>query len=350
MRLGFGLALMWALGSRAVCAADGDPAEATAYINWGALTLHPSGFVDWIGMTRSASTSDSVSTRFGHMPLAATDGQSIGSLRHSRMMLRGDWSAGGVKLTGYLEADFMNFAAGESPYRWRQYWGQLTVGRWEILAGQAWSLLRPNRTGIASDRGIMNTDVADAGYHVGLAGSRLRQIRVAYTGGPYKVAAAWETNGNLVAKAARDGERAHLELSALTGGQGRRGASASAAIGIGRRLRYVTQQFWAKRCAEEAMGVVPAGVNGLATIEGVEMRLPYKMEIYSYGGAVYGSRSADNRLVSEWTVGVNHQRAMPSLLGSLLLSVQYSQAGRAVWDGRSGSMDFVMVRARYNIN
>lgn len=331
-------------------AADGDPADAPAYIHWGALTLHPFGFVDLIGMSRSAATCDSVSTKFGHIPLADTDGQTIGTLRHSRPMLRGDWSAGGVKLTGYLEADFMNFAAGQSPYRWRQYWGQLTVGHWEVLGGQAWSLLRPNRTGIESDQGVMNTDVVDPGYHVGLAGPRVRQIRAAYTGGQYKVAAAWETNGNVVSKLAHDGERTHLELSALTGRQGRRGISPSASIGVGRRLSIVTQQFWAKRCAEEAMNVVPAGVNGLATIEGVEVRLPHKLEIYSYGGAVYGSRSADNRLVSEWTVGVNHQRAMPSLRGNLLLSVQYSRVGRAVWDGRSGSMDFAMVRARYNIN
>jgi len=128
-------------------------------------------------MSRSAATCDSVSTKFGHIPLADTDGQTIGTLRHSRPMLRGDWSAGGVKLTGYLEADFMNFAAGQSPYRWRQYWGQLTVGHWEVLGGQAWSLLRPNRTGIESDQGVMNTDVVDPGYHVGLAGPRVRQIR-----------------------------------------------------------------------------------------------------------------------------------------------------------------------------
>jgi hypothetical protein len=349
MRFGFGLALVCAFGGRLICAAPGDPADAPAYINWGALTLHPFGFIDLIGMSRSASTSDPVSTRFGHIPLGATDGQSIGSVRHSRMMLRGDWSGGGVKLTAYLEADLMNFTPGESPYHWRQYWGQMRVGRWEVLAGQAWSLLRPNRTGITSDLGMMNTNVIDPAYHVGLVGSRLRQIRAAYTGGQYKIAAAWEAGGNVVAKVARDGERTHFELSALTGRLGRRGAGASAVLGVSRRLQIVTQQFWAKRCAEEAMNVVPAGVNGLATIEGMEMRLPFGMEVYSYGGAVYGSRSADNRLVSEWTAGVDHQRAMPSLLGSLLLSVQYSRVGRAVWDGRSGSMDFVMVRARYNI-
>ena len=53
--------------------------------------------------------------------------------------------------TIYLESDFMNFTGGQSPYRWRQYWGQAQIGRWEILGGQAWSLLRTNRSGTASD-------------------------------------------------------------------------------------------------------------------------------------------------------------------------------------------------------
>jgi hypothetical protein len=82
MRLGSGLPLKCALGGRMVCAAPGDPADAPAYINWGALTLHPFGFIDLIGMSRSASTNDSVSTRFGHIPLSATYGQSLNAVQY----------------------------------------------------------------------------------------------------------------------------------------------------------------------------------------------------------------------------------------------------------------------------
>ena len=48
-------------------------------------------------------------------------------------MLRGHWSAGGVKLTGYLEADFLNLTPGESLYRLAAVLGQ---ARTERLTGR----------------------------------------------------------------------------------------------------------------------------------------------------------------------------------------------------------------------
>lgn len=333
-------------------AAEDDKTPTPVLVHIGSLSLKPSAFLDAIGMSRSATTPDSVSTKFGRIPLGDTPGEFLATARHSRLMLRGDLLAGPIKFSGYLESDFMNFTAEQSPYHWRQYWGQAQIGKWEILGGQAWSLLRPNRVGTASDKDTMNTDVIDAGYHVGLIGSRMRQVRVARTMGVYKAAVAWEGDGNLLAKIVRDKNGHHFELGGFGGRFGRRGVTASAVIGIAPRVRAVAQQYWSKRAAYQAMGVVPAGVNGVSTLEGIEARVTKGLEAYAYGGLVYAARAdfAANRLVRQWTVGCSQRVSLPVLRAAMLMSLQYSHIGRAVWDGRKGTMDYLMYRVRYTFN
>ena len=339
------------LAASAVAFAAGETNESPGpvLVHLGALTLRPTGFFESIGMSRSATTPDSVSTKFGKIPLSDTPGESLGTARHSRLMLKGDLPAGPVRFSAYLESDFMNFTARQSAYRWRQYWGQAQIGKWEILGGQAWSLLRPNRVGTASDEGTMNTDVIDPAYHVGLLGSRVRQIRVTRGMGIYKAALAWEGDGNLVAKIVRDSSHRHFELGGFGGRFGRRGVTAAASIGLAPRLRFTTQQYWSKRAAYQALGVVPAGINGVSTLEGLEAQVKRNLEVYSYAGLVYASRAdlSANRLVREWTAGINQKIGVPSARGSILMSLQYSHLDRAVWDGKAGAMDFVMYRFRY---
>ena len=198
----------------------------------------------------------------------------------------------------------------------------------------------------------MNTDVVDPAYHVGLLGSRVRQIRVVRGLGIYKAAVAWEGDGNVLTKVVRDKSRLHLEVGGLTGRFGRRGVTGSASVSISPRFRMVTQQYWSKRAAYQALGVVPTGVNGLSTLEGVEAQVRKNLELYAYGGVVYAARGDvnGNRLVQQWTVGLNQKVGLPSLRSGMLLSVQYSHLERSVWNGRQGTMDFVMYRVRYVFN
>jgi hypothetical protein len=265
-------------------------------------------------------------------------------------MLKGDLPAGPFHFSAYLESDFLNFTPGQSPYRWRHYWGQAQIGNWEILGGQTWSLLRSNRTGTGMD--AMNTDVIDPAYHVGLIGSRLRQIRVSRTMGIYKAAVAWEGVGNFVAKVARDTERQHYELAGFGGRTGRGGVAASAVAGLTPRFRLVTQAYWSQRGAYEALGVVPVGVNGVSTLQGIEAQVRKNLEVYSYGGLVYAAQGAasGNRLVRQWSAGVSQKVSLPSLRSGLLMSLQYSYLDRAIWAGKEGVMNFLMYRVRYTFN
>lgn len=54
----------------------------------GNLHICPSGFFETIGALRSASVNDSVSTAFEKIPLVETRRQTLGTIRHSRLMLR----------------------------------------------------------------------------------------------------------------------------------------------------------------------------------------------------------------------------------------------------------------------
>jgi hypothetical protein len=267
-------------------------------------------------------------------------------------MLKSELQVASLKIRTYLESDFMNFTSGQSPYHWRQYWGAMKSGQWEILGGQAWSLLRPNRVGVASDTDTMNTDVIEPAYQVGLTGSRVRQVRLTRNVDVYHATIAWESDGNLLAKIVRDRNRAHLEVSGLGGRFGRKAVAASAVYGVTPRFHLVTDQYWSKRAAQYAMAVVPVGVNGMATLEGAEVQIARSLEAYSYAGLVYAARGSGsgNRLVRQWSAGLNQRWNVPGLYGSFLLSVQYSYLDRAIWSGKSGQMPYWMYRFRYTFN
>jgi hypothetical protein len=265
-------------------------------------------------------------------------------------MLKANLPVGRVKFSAYMESDFMNFTPDQSPYRWRQYWGQAAIGKWEILGGQTYSLLRSGRAGIPLDKDAMNTDVIDPAYNVGLLGPRVRQVRIARNLGAYKAAVAWENDGNLLSKIARDSHGLHLEAAGLAGRFGRKGVMAAGVVSVTPRLRVVTQQYWSDRAIYQALGVMPAGVNGYSTLNGVEVQARKSLELFGYGGVVYASRSAGNRAVQQWTGGWNYKLPTPALLGSMLFSFQYSHVDRDLWSGKTGQMDFVMYRMRYAFN
>ena len=91
-------------------------------------------------------------------------------------------------MLGLAETDFLgnaaatlNTASNSATLRMRLYFADVTIHSWEILAGQSWSLLTPNRNGISpipSD--IFYTMDMDANYQAGLTWARQPQLRVGY--------------------------------------------------------------------------------------------------------------------------------------------------------------------------
>ena len=94
----------------------------------------------------------------------------------------------GSDLIGYVEGDFSgNSAPGVYQSvngltnRLRLYFGYAKHGKWEVLGGQTWSWLTPNRDGI----GPMPSDLAltyneDQNLGVGVPYTRAAEFRIAY--------------------------------------------------------------------------------------------------------------------------------------------------------------------------
>lgn len=312
-------------------------------------SIRPGAFFSLIGEGRSATTGDTINTRLGAFPLRATDPEYLISPVHSRTWLHTEFEWKCVKSLTFLEQDFLQ-PRGRAPFRWRQYWTQLAWGKWTLMGGQGWSLLRPNRTGTSSESGLMNTDTVEPAYHVGLAGFRRKQLRLTRELSPESQAALeWESNGKWIAKYAHDRKGLHWEIAGLAGTRGRKAVSLAGVVPVGRGVKWVSQAMLSDGEGPDELGLIPGGVMANSTIQGVEWKIGAS-EIYSYGGMAYGGRSTGNRVVREWTVGGRRALFRDFKPGKFMMGVQLSQIDRSPWRGGHGDLTYGMAELRYTIN
>lgn len=155
--------------------------------------LTPFGFIDFTSIWRNHDTGDGIATSFGSIPYGADNYQNNlsewrFSSQDSRIGLRADALVKGIRLIGYVEADFLGSIPGNvgvstnsNTLRSRLLWADLRGRRWEVLAGQSWSLLTPGRRGISPlPHNIFHTQNLDADYQAGLVFARLPELRFVY--------------------------------------------------------------------------------------------------------------------------------------------------------------------------
>jgi hypothetical protein len=161
-------------------------------IHFGKARLTPGGWVDFTSYYRSADVGSGLGTSFATIPYSNTVLGGLSETRFtaqgSRVSLRADEAFGPVKVFGYAEADFNGYlppngyvSTNSDSLRLRVYFTDLKSGRWELLAGQSWSMLTPNRVGVSPFLSeIYNTLHLDSNYQVGLTYARQTQIRTVY--------------------------------------------------------------------------------------------------------------------------------------------------------------------------
>ena len=161
-------------------------------IHFGKARLTPGGWVDFTSYYRSADVGSGLGTSFSTIPYSNTVLGGLSETRFtaqgSRLSLRADETFGSVKVFGYAEADFNGYlppngyvSTNSDSLRLRVYFTDLKRGRWELLAGQSWSMLTPNRVGVSPFLSeIYNTLHLDSNYQVGLTYARQTQIRAVY--------------------------------------------------------------------------------------------------------------------------------------------------------------------------
>lgn len=163
----------------------------------GDVTITPVGFMDITSITRSTATGFGIQTNFGGVPYGNTQAASLTESRltaqNSRLGMRLDTSFNDFNIIGYWESDFLGqlgnppngaIAVTSNPYvpRMRLYWADVQKGKWELLAGQSWSLATPNRRSVSPLPGdvFYAQQDFDANFQLGLTWSRVGTFRGAY--------------------------------------------------------------------------------------------------------------------------------------------------------------------------
>lgn len=159
----------------------------------GGAEFTPNGFMDLSTVWRSRDIGTGPGTTFGSVPFSNTSAGRLDEIRTSAQTSRfglsvTDHPTASIAVTGYIEADFVGNQAtslyvtsDSNTLRMRHFYVDVQKGKWEVLGGQTWTLLIPNRNGVSS----AGTNVflglgEDANYLVGLPWTRPGQFRLVY--------------------------------------------------------------------------------------------------------------------------------------------------------------------------
>ncbi len=162
----------------------------------GNASITPIGFMDFTTVFRTRTGGSSIGTNFAGTPFSNTVPGQLSEFRfsaqNSRIGLRVDANVHGANVLGYFESDFLGFSpsnaavsSNSNSLRMRLYWVDVKKGKYEILGGQSWSLLTPNRVGLSALPGdLFYSQDIDVNYQLGLTWSRNPGFRFVYHASP----------------------------------------------------------------------------------------------------------------------------------------------------------------------
>ncbi|MGA8406956.1 MAG: hypothetical protein WB680_07235 [Candidatus Acidiferrales bacterium] len=170
----------------------GEQQSPVGSIKIGDAILTPGGFVDFENVFRTTNTQSNIATNFAGIPFSNSPQGRITEFRStaqfSRLNFKIEDHFRNADFLGYVEGDFSGNSA-PNVYqsvngltnRLRLYFGYAKRGNLEVLGGQTWSWLTPNRSGI----GPIPSDLAltyneDQNLGVGVPYTRAAEFRVAY--------------------------------------------------------------------------------------------------------------------------------------------------------------------------
>jgi len=180
-------------GSGNPCEARPDAESVPPYLRLGNTCIVPIGFMDLTGIWRSENTGSGIGSSFASVPYNSAATSRLSEFRfspqNSRIGFRADGEWKGTHFTAYNEIDFLgtsgtnNLGVSNGAFvpRIRLFWLDARKGKWEILGGQSWSLLTPNRNGLSPLPGDLFYSMAmDTNYMAGLTWTRQPGIRLVY--------------------------------------------------------------------------------------------------------------------------------------------------------------------------
>ena len=328
----------------------------------------PGGFADFTNVFRSTNVGSGVATSFGTIPYSVISGAPNPAGRmteyralaqNSRISMKITSKVSGYNVTGYVESDFagnnpnsLYVTSNSSTFRLRHYWVQLMRGKFEVLGGQAWTLMTPGRTGISPiSTDVFISQVQDSNYQLGITWGRQSQLRLVYHPNPewamavsienpnqylstgvvlpspvynsqFDMAGNQTTTPNLhpdiVSKIAYDpivsGRHMHAEVggilrsfhdftpatnsqSTITGG----GVAAGVNIELTKDFRLIANGFYSYGGGRYILGLGPdvivkpngmlSGVHGGSGVAGFEFQANPSLLVFGYYGGAYFQRN-----------------------------------------------------------
>jgi hypothetical protein len=179
-------------GKQPVAQEEGQGKESPLSFKIGSATFTPGGFVDIENIFRTTNTQNNIATNFAAIPFSNTPQGHLTEYRltgqFSRFNITVKDKFGANDMTGYCEADFSGNDATNvyqtvngHTFRLRLCFLDLKRGKWEILGGQTWSWMTPNRTGVGGmPSELWLTYNEDQNIGVGFPYTRAAEFRVAY--------------------------------------------------------------------------------------------------------------------------------------------------------------------------
>jgi hypothetical protein len=168
------------------------PKESPLSFHIGGADFTPGGFVDLTAFWRNTNPGTGYGTNFFSIPFHNTVPGQLSETRftaeNSRISLKVTDNFKGNDVAGYYEMDFhgndpanLNVSSNSSTMRLRQFWVDVRHRKWEILGGQAWSWLTPNRVGVSAiPADVFYSQNMDANYQLGLTWTRAPQVRAVF--------------------------------------------------------------------------------------------------------------------------------------------------------------------------
>jgi hypothetical protein len=163
-------------------------------IRFKGITLTPGGFIAGETVFRNKAESADINTAFNNIPFPGNPGGQTtefnGTARQSRLSLLAEGKLAAVKLTGYVETDFLGAGITSNDnesnsyvLRLRQGWGQAKFDNgWSITGGQMWSLVTETKKHVDNRSEALPMTI-DPQYTVGFSWARQYGLRVAKTFG-----------------------------------------------------------------------------------------------------------------------------------------------------------------------
>ncbi len=165
-----------------------DQFESPLALHFKGITITPGGFLAAESVYRNRALGADINTPFNSLNFPGSGQNDVSEFfysgRQSRVSMLAEGKLDGLKMTGYVEADFLsagvtsnNNQSNSYTMRQRQIWGQVASHDWTFTGGQMWSLVAETKKGLDNRSEALPMTI-DPQYTVGFSWARQAGVRV----------------------------------------------------------------------------------------------------------------------------------------------------------------------------